>query len=51
MRIINEQELISAFLAKGCTWTDARMLAMQAKLTLMLSSSSVEEVIDALLTK
>jgi hypothetical protein len=50
--IINEQDLIIAFLDAGCEWTEARMLAMEAKLELMFNDQlTIEEVVSNLLSK
>ena len=49
--MINEQDLIIAFLDKGCEWKDARMLAMEAKLILLFENLPMEEVITSLLAK
>ena len=49
--IINEQDLITAFLDKGCSWADARMLAMEAKLILMFEDIPMEEGVQSLLSK
>jgi len=49
---VDEQALTMAFLDKGCTWLDARMLTMEAKLILMFEEDlSMEEVVRKLLDK
>jgi hypothetical protein len=51
MNIISEQTLITAFLAKGCSWEQSRIKAMEAKLALLFSSKSIEETVEEFMNK